>query len=141
VWRVSALRILGFEHWLQDGASGLKDLWRTDRLIFYRKLFIIKVSTRGEQQQPTSKKKKRNMPAAQETAGGLNGFPSHLKGPMTWTGSDYEGKQELYVSSLGPEDITQIENAISHFKGAITLYTSLVITTNTTRPWGLSWNA
>jgi hypothetical protein len=99
---------------------------------------MIKVSTRGEGQRP---KKKLNMTAAQEAVRGLNGFPSRLKGPMTWTGSDYEGKQELYVSNVSLEDITQIENAIAHFKGAITVYTSKVMRTNTTRSWALSWIA
>jgi len=46
-----------------------------------------------------------------------NGFPPRLEGDMAWTGSDYKGKPELYVSHLSSGEIVQIENAISHFKG------------------------
>ncbi|KAI9770132.1 MAG: hypothetical protein M1840_003582 [Geoglossum simile] len=45
-----------------------------------------------------------------------NGFPLRLEGDMAWTGSDYEGKPDLYVSYLSPGEIIQIEGAISHFK-------------------------
>lgn len=45
------------------------------------------------------------------------GFPQRLDGPMAWTGREYQDKPELYVEVLGKPDISEIDQAIAHFKG------------------------
>lgn len=42
------------------------------------------------------------------------GFPLRLEGPLVWSGRT---DKLDYISRLDPEDIKDIEKAISHFKG------------------------
>ena len=45
------------------------------------------------------------------------GFPQRLEGPMTWDGSEFRDKPELYVEALSEHDLSEVEQAIAHFKG------------------------
>jgi hypothetical protein len=56
------------------------------------------------------------MATIQDSSSAIDGFPTKLEGPMTWTGSDYRYKPELYVTTITQDNIQDIGNAISHFK-------------------------
>lgn len=45
------------------------------------------------------------------------GFPQRLEGPMAWDGKEFQDKPELYVEALSKQDISEIDQAIAHFKG------------------------
>jgi len=44
------------------------------------------------------------------------GFPQRLEGPMTWDGNKFRDKPELYVEALSKHDLSEVEQAIAHFK-------------------------
>jgi hypothetical protein len=45
------------------------------------------------------------------------GFPQRLEGPMAWDGDKFRDKPELYVEALNKHDLSEVEQAIAHFKG------------------------
>ncbi|KIM35425.1 hypothetical protein M413DRAFT_349953 [Hebeloma cylindrosporum] len=44
------------------------------------------------------------------------GFPRRLEGPMAWDGNQFQNKPELYVGALSKHDLSEVEQAIAHFK-------------------------
>ena len=53
------------------------------------------------------------------------GFPQRLEGPMAWAGKEFQDKPELYVEVLSKLDISEIDQAIAHFKGSAFLIITL----------------
>jgi len=56
------------------------------------------------------------MAHVQNTSSVMDGFPTKLDGPMTWTGTDYSLKPVSYINIITEDNIQDLKHAISHFK-------------------------
>lgn len=55
-----------------------------------------------------------------------SGFPQKLTGPLVWEGKDFTDEKD-WTFVLTPEHLTEIENALVHFKCMFSTFTILQI--------------